>query len=151
MATVETILGKKIDQLDEIPTITDDTVLPAVLIDNGIISQTAGKVPVRTIKTVIQSGMLLTPNVVTDLAVRKVELAKLSENTIYQYGQLDSLTVTEAPISYFETVIYFSSGAAPTQVNLDSNLIWINEPLETEANKNYVISICNGMAVYGSD
>ena len=80
-----------------------------------------------------------------------IEISKIIENTVYQYGTLSSLKINDFSKSYKESTIYFTSGATPTQLTFLKSPIWINEEPTIEANKDYVISICNGMAVIGAN
>lgn len=152
MATdINNIKGKKINELYEIIDVTEDTVLPAVTIDSGVISSEAGKLSVKKIKSYIQKGLTFEPNIVTDLESTNIQIGTLTENTIYQYGTLSSLTINNVANSYLESVIYFNSGSTPTVLTFNNEPIWINEAPTIEANKKYVISICNGFAIYGSN
>jgi hypothetical protein len=145
------IIGKKIDELNESSNITDETVFPGVIIEGGVISKTATKISINTLKKNIQSGVQFEQNIVKDLENSNIEISKIVENTVYQYGTLSSLKINDFSKSYKESTIYFTSGAAPTQLTFLKSPIWINEEPTIEANKDYVISICNGMAVIGAN
>lgn len=145
------IIGKKIDELNESSNITDETVFPGVIIEGGVISKTATKISINTLKKNIQSGVQFEQNIVKDLENSNIEISKIVENTVYQYGTLSSLKINDFSKSYKESTIYFTSGATPTELTFLKNPIWINEEPTIEANKDYVISICNGMAVIGAN
>lgn len=145
------IIGKKIDELNESSNITDETVFPGVIIEGGVVSKTATKISINTLKKNIQNGVQFEQNIVKDLENSNIEISKIVENTVYQYGTLSSLKINDFSKSYRESTIYFTSGATPTQLTFLKNPIWINEEPTIEANKDYVISICNGMAVIGAN
>lgn len=145
------IIGKKIDELNESSNITDETVFPGVIIEGGVVSKTATKISINTLKKNIQNGVQFEQNIVKDLENSNIEIPKVVENTVYQYGTLSSLKINDFSKSYKESTIYFTSGATPTQLTFLKNPIWINEEPTIEANKDYVISICNGMAVIGAN
>ena len=151
MAEEEQILGKKINELDAVAELNQETLLPALYVKDGTASDTAGKVNLGNIRTFVQQGVSYSPNVITDLVSTDIQLNILSENTIYQYGTLNSLTIGNFTVSYNETVIYFTSGTTPTVLTFANEPIWINGAPEIEASKNYVISISNGFAIYGND
>lgn len=145
------IIGKKIDELSESSNITNETVFPGVIIEGGVISKTATKISVNTLKKNIQSGVQFEQNIVKDLENSNIEISKVVENTVYQYGTLSSLKINDFSKSYKESTIYFTSGTTPTELTFLKSPIWINEEPTIEANKDYVISICNGMAVIGAN
>lgn len=145
------ITGKRIDQLTESKNITNDTIVPCVIVDGDVVANTATKISINTLKKDIQNGVTFQPNIVTDLENQNIEISKVIENTIYQYGTLTSLKINDFSKSYQESTIYFSSGDTPTELVFVKNPIWINESPTIEANKQYVISICNGMAIIGAN
>lgn len=145
------IIGKRIDELNESLNITNDTVIPCVVVEGGVTSNTATKISIDTLKKDIQNGIQFEQNIVKDLENSNIEISKIVENTVYQYGTLSSLKINDFSKSYQESTIYFSSGDTPTELVFVKNPIWINEPPTIEANKKYVISICNGMAVFGAN
>lgn len=145
------IIGKKIDELNESSNITDETIFPGVIIEGGVISKTATKISINTLKKNIQNGVQFEQNIVKDLENSNIEISKIVENTVYQYGILSSLKINDFSKSYKESTIYFTSGDTPTQLTFLKSPIWINEEPTIEVNKNYVISICNGIAVIGAN
>lgn len=144
------ITGKKINELEESINITDDTVIPGVVVESGVTASTATKISINTLKKTFQNGIQFEQNIVIDLESANIELSKIVENTVYQYGALTSLKINDFSKSYQESTIYFSSGDTPTELTFTKKPIWINEEPKIEANKDYIISICNGMAIIGS-
>lgn len=113
---------------------TDTTYTAGTGIDiaNSTISATA-------IHDIIPNTIATTPTVVP------------TAGKVYTFTQeLTSLTLANYTQSYDETVIYFKSGATPTTISaLPTGLSWIGGAPTIEANKDYVISICNGLVVIG--
>lgn len=90
------------------------------------------------------------PTVVEDLTSTSITLAKAAKNTIYKYGTLTSLTVSANDTSDEEILIYFTAGNTIT-ASFPNTLKWVNDDeLTPEVNTNYVISIVNNIAAYGS-
>lgn len=145
------ITGKKIDELVESTNITDETVIPGVIVDGGVTANTATKISINTLKKDIQNGVQFSVNIVKDLENSDIEISRIVENTVYQYGVLSSLKINDFSKSYQESTIYFNSGDTPTILTFVKQPIWINGEPEIEANKNYVISLCNGIAVIGAN
>lgn len=145
------IIGKRIDELNESLNITNDTVIPCVVVESGVTSNAATKISIDTLKKDIQSGMQFEQNIVKDLENTNIEISKIIENTVYQYGILSTLKINDFSKSYQESTIYFSSGDTPTELVFVKNPIWINKSPTIQANKMYIISICNGMAVFGAN
>ena len=125
------IIGKKIDELNESSNITDETVFPGVIIEGGVVSKTATKISINTLKKNIQSGVQFEQNIVKDLEKSNIEISKIVENTVYQYGTLSSLKINDFSKSYKESTIYFTSGATPTQLTFLKNPIWIKKIKKT--------------------
>lgn len=90
------------------------------------------------------------PTVVEDLTSTSITLAKAEKNTIYKYGTLTNLTVSANDTSDEEILIYFTAGNSIAAI-FPNTLKWVNDDeLTPEANTNYVISIVNNIAAYGS-
>ena len=90
------------------------------------------------------------PKVVEDLTSTSITLNKAKANTIYKYGTLTSLTVSDNETSDEEIVIYFTSGNSIT-TSFPNTLNWVNDnELTPETNTNYVISIVNNIAVWAT-
>lgn len=96
-------------------------------------------------------------NIITDTTSSSITISELAYNTIYQYGTIDSLTISALPSDYTtnnnrfsESVIYFTSGVSGTAISLPTGLSWISGAAPTiEGSKKYVISICNGAVISG--
>lgn len=186
------VSGKKINELDEVTTLTEDSVLPVVVINNGIPESTAKKATISQIIESLPSSSVTsvntktgdvvltgedikidslsnttitsalddkqdTANIITDTTSSSITISELEYNTIYQYGTIDSLTISTLPSGYassrdryIETVIYFTSGVSGTTISLPTGLSWISGAAPTiQGNKKYVISICNGAVISG--
>lgn len=145
------ITGKKINELDAVTNLTDDSVLPIVKIESGTAENTAKKVAISQIYNYLGiSNTVKNPIIVEDLTSTSITLAEAKANTIYKYGTLTNLTITANETSDQETVIYFTSGATIT-TSFPNTLKWFNDsPLEAEINTGYVISIVNNIAVWGT-
>lgn len=186
------VSGKKINELEAVTTLTDDTVLPVVVINNGIPESTAKKITISQIiesmppdgvtsvntktgdvvltgediktdslsNTTITSALndkQNTADITTDIVSTSITLSTLAYNTVYQFGTIDSLTISALPSDYTssnkryqESVIYFTSGVSGTTISLPTGLSWISGTAPTiESSKNYIISICNGAVISG--
>lgn len=84
---------------------------------------------------------------VIDSTTPTIVLDKALANTDYQYGIITSLSITEVENSYLETNIFFTAGAEIT-VDLPDTLKIIGD-LSFEAEKQYVMSICNNTLIVG--
>lgn len=187
------IQGKKIDELEQVTNLTNETVLPVVVVNNNIpettakkvtISQIVGAVPtgITTLNGKTGSNVVLTgddinissdpstsidtalsekqnnPNIISDMISTSITIDELAYNTIYQYGIIDSLTISALPYDYLtnlkrydESVIYFTSGTSGTTITLPAGLNWIGGEAPTiEGSKNYIVSICNATVISGS-
>ena len=69
----------------------------------------------------------------------------LAANKSYKLGELSSLTITACDTFDEESVIYFDSGNTATTLSLPNDVITIGD--EVEANKSYIISVLNKIAV----
>lgn len=136
------------------------------LVQNGSIISEDKKDPKRYVTALVQtangkelcvktidiggSDNVKKPTIVEDTTSTSITLAEAKANTIYKYGTLSSLTITENETSDEEILIYFTSGATCT-VSFPNTLQWVNEDiLDPDANTKYVISIINNIAAYGS-
>lgn len=137
--------GKKINELDLISDLTNETVLPAVKIQNQVISPTANKVTIELLKTFIQNDTVIKPNIISNISSSDIVITRLQENTIYQYGVLSSLTIESFVTSYLESIIYFETGSS-FSLTFD-DIIWAanNEPT-FESNTVYILHVKNGIA-----
>lgn len=145
------ITGKKINELDAVTSLTDDSVLPIVKIESGTAENTAKKVAISQIYNYLGiSNTVKNPIIVEDLTSTSITLAEAKANTIYKYGTLTNLTITANETSDQEIVIYFTTGAT-ILASFPNTLKWIGDnTLEPEINTSYVISIINNIAVWGS-
>ena len=78
---------------------------------------------------------------------------QLSPNTLYEFGECSSLTITlaeEIPNIYNEYMFEFTSGTTPTTLGLPSTVKWNGGNAPTiEASKSYIVAIVNNIAVIG--
>ena len=72
-------------------------------------------------------------------------IALAAHNTIYECGELTSLTVTAIPVTG-SFVISFNSGSTPTTTDFPATMIFPSS-FAAEANKHYEINVRNGYAV----
>ena len=79
---------------------------------------------------------------------------QLSPNTLYEFGECSSLTVTlgaETSGIVNEYMFEFVSGSTPTTLSVPSTVKWSGGSAPTiKANKTYQVSIVNNLAVYAS-
>lgn len=214
------VSGKKINELEAVTTLTDDSVLPTVIINDATPETTAKKVTTSQLAEYTkakvlpdqtgQNGKVLTtngtnvswqtpasapvssvnaktgevvltgedininsntsttidtainskqsnPTITTDTSSSSITISELGYNTVYQFGTIDSLTISALPSDYSsdnkryeESVIYFTSGSSGTTISLPTGLTWINQEAPTiEGSTKYVISICNGAVISG--
>lgn len=69
-------------------------------------------------------------------------------NTIYNCGEVTSLTISNPPTSGAYSIV-FTSGATPTDLSVDP-AIKMPDGFSVEANKRYEINVSGGWAVAGS-
>lgn len=72
-------------------------------------------------------------------------IANLTANKSYKLGEITALTITACETFDEESVIYFDSGSTATVLNLPNDVITIGD--EVEADKSYIISVLNKIAV----
>lgn len=70
------------------------------------------------------------------------------DNTIYQCGELTSLTVTNPPATGSYSIV-FTSGSTPTQTTIPATILGL-EDFAAEANTMYEINVLDNRAVVGS-
>lgn len=98
------------------------------------------------------------PEVITNSA-STYTIDNLTFNKSYKLGEITSLTISAVSTFDIESVIYFTSGTTPTDISIPDTLINIGEaPTLTtasnvstgtcDANKSYIISILNNIAVW---
>lgn len=101
-------------------------------------------------KAKARGGGASEPKEVIDLESTTITLDKAEANTVYKYGTLTSLTVSANDTSNLETIIYFTAGNTIT-TSFPNTLQWVNDDeFSPDANTNYVISIINNIAAWGS-
>lgn len=100
----------------------------------------------------------LRPEVITN-SNATYTIANLKEHQLYNLGEITALTITAINTLYLESNIFLESGATPTTVSLPSSIENIGDaPTMTTAssvntgtltaNKKYIISFLNGVAVW---
>lgn len=72
----------------------------------------------------------------------------VQENKIYQLGEVRKVIITSLPDTHLESDIYFSTGDAPIDIDIQASHQLIGD-LTTQANKFYVISIANRYVIMG--
>ena len=99
------------------------------------------------------------PITVTTSSSSTYTIASLTGNNTYKLGEITSLTITVATTFDDETSIYFTSGSTATSISIPDTLVNIGDaPTFTasggvntgtcEASKNYIVSICNNVAIW---
>ncbi len=69
-----------------------------------------------------------------------------ADNTVYNCGELSSLTVSSSPASGVYSIV-FTSGATPTVTTFPATILGL-EDFAAEANTRYEINVLDGRAVY---
>lgn len=87
------------------------------------------------------------PTVVHDTSAASVTITAAA-NTIYEYGELTSLTVTTIPASG-DFIIRFTSGSTATTTSFPASMKF-SEAFAAEANTRYEINVSNGYALVAS-
>lgn len=109
----------------------------------------AGKSPVVDGNGIYSLVKLETaPTVVTDLDSSSITLASAADNTIYNYGELASLTVT-AIAATGDFIIRFTSGSTATVTNFPASMKF-PEAFSAEASTRYEINVSKGYALVAS-
>lgn len=72
----------------------------------------------------------------------------VEKNRVYQLGEVKKIIMTSLPDGHLESNIYFSTGNAPVEIDIQTSHKLIGD-LTTEANKFYVISVVNRYVVMG--
>lgn len=93
-------------------------------------------------------GMEFSPVVVTDLESTTITIDLAADNTVYEFGTLDALTITAIPANgWFE--VHFTSGAIATNAQITGATFPKNQtPFTPEINTYYEISVRNGKAAF---
>lgn len=82
---------------------------------------------------------------VTDTSSTSITLSLAADNTIYEYGELTALTVTNI-VASGDFIIRFTSGATATTTNFPASMVF-PEAFSAEANTRYEINVSNGYAL----
>lgn len=140
------LIGKKINELESISSLTNDTVIPSVRIDGTVTEDTATKITLADLKSNILEGVQLKKTIFTDTESSEIYLSNLDANTIYQFGELELLSIADFTTSYLESIIYFETGDT-FELTFVQEPVWITGTQPTfEPNKKYVINFKNGIA-----
>ena len=126
--------------------------------DTVLVTELQGRfVPLTTIadrnKTLVvnSSGkpawVQVEPVTVTDLSSTSIILAPAT-NTIYEYGELTSLTISNPPATGAYSIV-FTSGSTATTTTIPSTILGL-ESFAAEANTLYEINVLDNRAVIGS-
>lgn len=89
------------------------------------------------------------PTKVTDLSSTSITLASAADNTVYEYGELSSLTIPAIPASG-SFVIIFISGSTPTTTSFPVTMKFptANGAMDAcAANTRYEINVVDGYAL----
>ncbi len=115
---------------------------------NGVSKGTSGVVDLGTVITSHQdlSNYELKPTTVS--SSETTASITPQNNTIYQFGELTSLTITNPPATGAYSII-FTSGATATTTVIPNTMLGL-EDFAAEANTVYEINVLNNRAVVGS-
>lgn len=115
---------------------------------NGVSKGTSGVVDLGTVITSHQdlSNYELKPTTVS--SSETTTSITPQNNTIYQFGELTSLTITNPPATGAYSII-FTSGATATTTVIPNTMLGL-EDFAAEANTIYEINVLNNRAVVGS-
>ena len=115
---------------------------------NGVSKGTSGVVDLGTVITSHQdlSNYELKPTTVS--SSETTASITPQNNTIYQFGELTSLTITNPPVTGAYSII-FTSGTTATTTVIPNTLLGL-EDFAAEANTIYEINVLNNRALVGS-
>lgn len=115
---------------------------------NGVSKGTSGVVDLGTVITSHQdlSNYELKPTTVS--SSEATASITPQNNTIYQFGELTSLTITNPPVTGAYSII-FTSGTTATTTVIPNTLLGL-EDFAAEANTIYEINVLNNRALVGS-
>ena len=88
--------------------------------------------------TMVNKTFVEAPAVEEDLESTSITLASAADNTIYEYGELTSLTISNPPATGKYSIIFFSGATATVVTGIDNFTV--------EANKRYQIDVQDGYA-----
>ena len=112
-----------------------------------------------TLENVLTGKNYQNKRTVTTSSTSTYTIASLTGNNTYKLGEITSLTITASTTFDDETNIYFTSGSTATSISIPDTLVNIGDaPTFTtsggvntgtcEASKNYIVSICNNVAIW---
>ncbi len=88
----------------------------------------------------ISGGSGSAPNVIEDLVNKNISVS-VAGNSIYKYGELNTLHLTAQDGAYVPSALYFTSGATPTVITYPSTAGHIPSLITPEANADYVLKV----------
>lgn len=143
---VQTSLGKADTALQSYTEQYTGTITGVTM--NGVSKGTSGVVDLGTVITSHQdlSNYELKPTTVS--SSETTASITPQNNTIYQFGELTSLTITNPPATGAYSII-FTSGATATTTVIPNTMLGL-EDFAAEANTVYEINVFNNRAVVGS-
>ena len=115
-----------------------------------------GKLLCRTLRVtssnawnLYESSYDYAPQNVVDLDSTSITIASAEDNTIYKYGTLSALTVTD--MTNGEFIIKFTSGSTATNTNFPASMKFPDDysPFAADTNTRYEISVSEGYAAVG--
>ena len=116
----------------------------SVTVDSALSSVSENPVQNKVINTAL-GNKADSPTVVSDAVSSSITLDLAAGNTIYEYGELTALTVTDFT-DPGEFTIIFTSGSTPTVTDFPADLAF-PEAFAAAANTRYEINVRNGYAV----
>jgi hypothetical protein len=145
-SAVQTSLGKADTALQSYTEQYTGTITGITM--NGVSKGTSGVVDLGTVITSHQdlSNYELKPTTVS--SSETTASITPQNNTIYQFGELTSLTITNPPATGAYSII-FTSGATATTTMIPNTMLGL-EDFAAEANTIYEINVLNNRAVVGS-
>ena len=145
-STVQTSLGKADTALQSYTEQYTGTITGITM--NGVSKGTSGVVDLGTVITSHQdlSNYELKPTTVS--SSETTASITPQNNTIYQFGELTSLTITNPPVTGAYSII-FTSGTTATTTVIPNTLLGL-EDFAAEANTIYEINVLNNRALVGS-
>ena len=104
--------------------------------------------PMASDEWLMRSGYIQMRPTVVNVSGATPTIAEVGADTIYECGELTSLTITTASV-YIDFIIRFTSGATPTTTSFPASMKF-PEAFAAEANMRYEISVSNGYALVAS-
>lgn len=98
----------------------------------------------------VKYPVLIIDNAGVQTTTPVIELLKQNRDYVFTVA-VTRLTINEIEFGGLTTTIAFKSGSDATTLDYPDNLYWINDEIpEIEADTEYLIAICNGIAVINS-